>query len=108
MIGALIAGLGIVVFLGLAISLLGGGLASPDCGTLFCWGKIPVLSGIDAFFTAIYNFIYFLSVWVALAVVAVLFITLNIMFIYFYYRLFIWLYGFKGVVQKFMNEVTSV
>jgi len=95
----------LLIFAMLGFSFFSGGNYS---GGLFGWGNIPILSGIESFLTGIYNLVVFIATWVTISVLGMVFIGLQGFFIYIYYKLFMFIYAHKNVVEEFFNKIAEL
>ena len=94
----------LIVGVSLFFSFFTGGEYS---GGLFGWSGVPLLSGIEAFVTGVYNILVFVATWVTIGILGVLFIGIQAFFIYIYYRLIRLLIDNKDIFQRFFDEITS-
>jgi hypothetical protein len=76
--------------------------------SLFGWGNIPILSGIDSFLTGIFNLVVFIAAWVTISVLGMIFIGLQGFFLYLYYKVFMFVYAHRNIVEEFLNKITEL
>jgi len=95
----------LLIFAMLGFSFFSGGVYS---GGLFGWGNIPILSGIESFLTGIYNLVVFIATWVTISVLGMVFIGLQGFFVYIYYKLFMFIYAHKNLVDEFFNKIADL
>lgn len=102
---SLVAGLLVgLIFLSLGLSMLTGGNQSEG---LFGWGDDVLLSGVEDFFTSTYNSVIVLAGWATIFILLIVFLSSQVVFIYFYYRVALVLIEFKPAVEKFIREITG-
>jgi len=100
--------IGVIVLLigvSMASSFFSGGRQSAG---LFGWQDTPILSGIEAFFTNIYNIFVVVGSWVTILVLFMVFIGVQGAFLYFYYRVGVFLYQFKPFLERIMKEISGI
>jgi hypothetical protein len=95
----------LLIFAMLGFSFFSGGNYA---STLFGWGNIPILSGIDSFLTGMFNLVVFIATWVTISVLGMVFIGLQGFFVYLYYKLFMFIYAHKGIVEEFFNKISEL
>jgi len=87
-------------------SFFSGGGAHTD--TLLGWGNVPFLSGIDAFITGVYNIFIYISLWVSTLVLLIVLIIVQVMLAFAYFKLFSFLWQFKGAISNIMTELLEL
>jgi len=75
---------------------------------LFGWEGIPILEGIEAFFTSIYNTAILFSQWITITILLIVFLAVQVAFVFFYYKAFKFLWQFKPAVERFIEEISNV
>jgi hypothetical protein len=95
----------LLIFAMLGFSFFSGGVYS---SSIFGWGDIPILSGIESFLTGIYNLLVFIATWVTISVLGMVFIGLQAFFIFIYYKLAMFLYAHKNMVEEFLNKIAEL
>jgi len=101
----ILAIIGALILVSFGVSFFSGGQTS---ASLFGWGNEPLLRGIDAFFTSIYNLIVVISSWVTIAILLVVLVGVQGVFLYFYYRIIKFAYQFRPLFEKFINEISGI
>jgi hypothetical protein len=94
---------GVIILIGLGFSMFTGGNISSG---LFGW-QGTVLEGVEIFFTNVYNTIVVISGWMTIGVMGIIFIAIQGVFIYFYYKLFQIARIFKPAVERILKEITE-
>jgi len=100
----------------LAISIAIAGLAlsvaifsgMPRSAGLFGWSDTPILSGVEIFFTAIYNAMVFVASWIRLFVLFVVFLAIQGVFVYVYYRIGKIFLQFRHDLEKILDELLDI
>ena len=100
----------------LAISIAIAGLAlsvaifsgMPRSAGLFGWSDTPILSGVEIFFTAIYNAMVFVASWIRLFVLFVVFLAIQGVFVYVYYRIGKIVLQFRHDFEKILDELLDI
>jgi len=95
----------IIVIAFLFASFFGGGVHSD---TLLGWGEIPLLSGIDGFVTGLYNIFIYFSLWVSIIVLGIFLIGIQAALIFFYYKVFSYIWQFKDSIRNIIDELLDI
>jgi len=96
----------VLVMLFMFAALFSGGGAHSD--TLLGWGNVPLLSGIDTFITGIYNLFIYFSLWVSIIILGVILLGIQGALIYFYYKIFSYLWQFKDSIKNVIDELLDI
>jgi len=96
-----------VVFLVMALlfSFFAGGTRSTG---LFGWGEQPLLSGVEIFITQTYNYMVYISSWVAISVLLIVFLAVQGLFLYAYAWVGMKALHFRKDVQKIIDELLDI
>jgi hypothetical protein len=94
---------GILIVIALAFAMFTGGQVSTG---LFGW-QGTVLEGVEEFFTSVYNTVVVLSSWMSIGVLTVLFVGIQGVFIYGYYKLAQIAMVFQPTMNKILKELTE-
>lgn len=100
-----IIGVGLIALFMFASFFSGGG-AHTD--TLLGWGSVPLLSGVDAFITSVYNLFIYFSMWVSIIILGVILLAIQGALIFFYYKVFSYLWQFKDSVSSIIDEILDI
>jgi len=93
------------ILISLGVSFFSGGHQSTG---LFGWGSDSILAGVETFFTNIYNTIIIVGSWVTIFVLLVVFVAVQGVFVFFYYKTAQFLWQFKPLVEKFIEEISGI
>lgn len=96
---------GIFLALMFGFSFFVGGTSSVS---LLGWSEIPVLSGVDIFITNVYNTLIIIASWVTISTLFVILISVQVGFIFLYYKIGMLIYQHKDIFEKFIDNITDV
>lgn len=105
-IGTLAALLIGVVFVAIIISIFAGGATYST--TLLGWTGIPYIESIDIFLTSVYNAFVFISLWLRVGILGVILIGMQVVLIFFYYKLFSYMWQFKDSIKNIIDELLDI
>jgi len=94
---------GLLILLTLGFSFFSGGNAA---SSLFGW-QGTILAGVENFFLSVYNIMVVISGWVTIGILGVIFIGVQVVFVYFYYKLFQIISVFQPTVRRILDELTG-
>lgn len=89
----------------LAFSFFSGGTRSTG---LFGWSDTPLLSGMESFITGVYNIMVYISSWVTIFVLFTIFLGVQLVFGYAYYKAITFVSQFREGFKKVMDELLNV
>jgi hypothetical protein len=95
----------VMIIISLVMAFFSGGIRSTG---LFGWSDIPYLAGVETFITSIYNTLVYFASWVAVLVLLTVFILMQCVFGYIYYRVAKFLLGFRAGIEKVLDELLSI
>lgn len=93
------------ILISLGVAFFSGGHQSAG---LFGWGSDSILAGVETFITNIYNAIIIVGSWVTIFVLLVVFVAVQGLFIFFYYKIAEFFWQFKPLVDKFLEEISGI
>jgi hypothetical protein len=91
------------------ITLLVSGIAGGARSTgLFGWSETPILAGVERFVTTMYNALIYISSWVRVFVLFAVFLAVQGVFVYFYYKIGKTVLRFRKDMEKILDEFLDV
>lgn len=96
----------LLVGVSMAVSFFTGG--GRQSAGLFGWQDIPLLSGIENFFTVVYNSMVVISSWVTIAVLMIIFLGVQGAFLFAYYKLAKFVFSFQPAIKRLIDQISGI